>query len=626
MSDGYLGLSPNNTLWTSAPGPFSRLHLHDGLTGVLQAGYRPWMDNGITFTTNFDHMYIGHKVEPGEDQTAAVIQWSDNELAPAGPDVLKFIFTSNYTGASGLNSMDGREIARMHPTGWLGIGDWQAAGLQPDERLDVLTRTIRLREFSHPTWWRNDTYDRILVANPADGRVYWRDANTLGGDDCDWEVTPTADVVTAYDPTPQAGCPGELNQVGIGTAVPDAKLHVVKDFVTGPLEERGIYSELRTDNVWNRAVQAESNGVHDNVNIGVNGMAVNAARNWGVHGEAVSLSASQSGIGVFGQAQGNGLANNVIGMRATGSNAEYTYGAVGEAYTLSGGPYQEVTGVRGIAQANGNAVMCVGVYGMASGASGGNDWAGRFDGMVYGSGGVLLPSDEGLKGDVAAIEDAVTLLTSLDPRKYHYLVDEFPHLMLPTEESYGFLAQDLEAVLPNLVKDMAMPEVVDTNGVVLHPAMDIKTINYLGLVPILVAGFQEQQVQLTQQAARLDQLEQALALCCTNPYDGQQLQTPGDGGTEGRMLPDAGSERLLTIAPNPFTEQTTVSYTLERGGRAMLMVHGSDGKHLQILEEGTRSEGQYQYVWHTGHLAPGVYYVTLLLDGEPLVKRAVKVN
>ena len=58
----------------------------------------------------------------------------------------------------------------------------------------------------------------------------------------------------------------------------------------------------------------------------------------------------------------------------------------------------------------------------------------------------------------------------------------------------------------------------------------------------------------------------------------------------------------------------------------MLIVNGSDGKHLQVLEEAVRSEGQYQYVWHTAHLAPGIYYVTLLLDGEPMVKRAVKVR
>ncbi len=113
-SNGYLGLSPNNTLWTNGPGPFSRLHLHDGLGGILSSAYRSWMDNGITFTTNMDHMYIGHKVEPGEDQTSAVIQWGDNQFSPAGPDVLKFLFTTVYGGGNyGIGGLHGRSLGAL---------------------------------------------------------------------------------------------------------------------------------------------------------------------------------------------------------------------------------------------------------------------------------------------------------------------------------------------------------------------------------------------------------------------------------------------------------------------------------------------------------------------------------
>jgi hypothetical protein len=45
-----------------------------------------------------------------------------------------------------------------------------------------------------------------------------------------------------------------------------------------------------------------------------------------------------------------------------------------------------------------------------------------------------------------------------------------------------------------------------------------------------------------------------------------------------------------------------------------------------VLSEAQREAGEYQQVWSTEHLAPGVYHITLLLDGEPLVKRAVKVG
>jgi hypothetical protein len=65
-------------------------------------------------------------------------------------------------------------------------------------------------------------------------------------------------------------------------------------------------------------------------------------------------------------------------------------------------------------------------------------------------------------------------------------------------------------------------------------------------------------------------------------------------------------------------------YTLERAGRAQLLVNSGDGRHLRVLSEAQLEAGEYQHVWNTAHLAPGVYYVTLLLDGEPLAKRAVK--
>ena len=35
--------------------------------------------------------------------------------------------------------------------------------------------------------------------------------------------------------------------------------------------------------------------------------------------------------------------------------------------------------------------------------------------------------------------------------------------------------------------------------------------------------------------------------------------------------------------------------------------------------------GSYQLLWDTNALAPGMYYVTLLLDGQPMVEKAVKV-
>ena len=56
------------------------------------------------------------------------------------------------------------------------------------------------------------------------------------------------------------------------------------------------------------------------------------------------------------------------------------------------------------------------------------------------------------------------------------------------------------------------------------------------------------------------------------------------------------------------------------------MPNSADGKELRVLHEATLEKGDYQYEWNTAALAPGMYYVTLLVDGQPVVKKAVKVD
>ncbi|WKZ64998.1 MAG: hypothetical protein QY325_09505 [Flavobacteriales bacterium] len=74
-ASGYLGLCPTGTIWNGNPGPFSRLHLSDGTT-PQQGSHRPWMRNGVTFTGNRDHGYLGQKAN-GADNTDMVLHWSD---------------------------------------------------------------------------------------------------------------------------------------------------------------------------------------------------------------------------------------------------------------------------------------------------------------------------------------------------------------------------------------------------------------------------------------------------------------------------------------------------------------------------------------------------------------------
>ena len=173
--------------------------------------------------------------------------------------------------------------------------------------------------------------------------------------------------------------------------------------------------------------------------------------------------------------------------------------------------------------------------------------------------------------------------------------------------------------------DVTRPALMDSTGQVAQEALQFKAMNYIGLIPVLVSAMQAQN-------ARIDELEMQLASCCaTNddgargaPVTGSALGSSSTLNPEEQLTP--AQERLLRIAPNPFTDRTTLYCTLERAGRMQLIANSADGRDLKVLQEGQREAGEFQYEWSTENLAPGGYYITLLLDGEPVVKRAVKVG
>lgn len=125
--DGFLLLSGQPDAFTnvSSRAPFTRLHLIDEVTGLLnpvvyaqEHGFRPWQRNGITFTGNSDQSYIGHKYDVN-DNTDFVIQWSDNPNgSPWGTDRMKFVFTTQYSvGATkGAATTTGMEAIALAPT------------------------------------------------------------------------------------------------------------------------------------------------------------------------------------------------------------------------------------------------------------------------------------------------------------------------------------------------------------------------------------------------------------------------------------------------------------------------------------------------------------------------------
>ena len=162
-----------------------------------------------------------------------------------------------------------------------------------------------------------------------------------------------------------------------------------------------------------------------------------------IPGYAMPLTGTPSGIAAVGP--------NGIAAYGTGSNV-FTIGA--HAMSNSSNPYGNSFGLEAVAY-GGDTPR--GVYARASGGSSGNNWAAWFDGSTYATG-IYDGSDRMLKKNIEDYSGGLSKVMALKPKSYDMKVEELKNEMeLPKGRQIGLIAQDLQDVLPELVKDVKAP-------------------------------------------------------------------------------------------------------------------------------------------------------------------------
>jgi hypothetical protein len=71
-------------------------------------------------------------------------------------------------------------------------------------------------------------------------------------------------------------------------------------------------------------------------------------------------------------------------------------------------------------------------------------------------------------------------------------------MRLPEGKQIGLIAQDIEAVIPELVQETQFNAIEKQDGEHQPESVHIeyKSVNYIGLIPVLVSAIQEQQEQI----------------------------------------------------------------------------------------------------------------------------------
>jgi len=309
-----------------------------------------------------------------------------------------------------------------------------------------------------------------------------------------------------------------------------------------------------------------------------------------------------------------------IGAIAKSINPDYIFSIDGDVTDYHGclvrlsGFAPGMEGVR-VEQGKSNAYPFVAYYGSSI----------RFQvdgsGTVY-SNGVALTSDFSLKRNIEPIAGSLNKVMQLQGIRFDYnfpdddddslsLDDVFesakkrtPALtreifdQIQQEKSrkrMGVVAQDVEKVLPELVRTRE-------DG--------LKAVFYPEMVAVLIEAMKEQQLQI--EALQAEVLKSVVLRSATD-----ETETPKT------IDPIIAQCKLYQNAPNPFSQNTQIKYSVSEGvKKALLCIYDLQGSQIKQISITERGEGSQTI--SGSELSAGMYLYALIANGKEVdVKRMI---
>jgi hypothetical protein len=696
--------------------PLSLLHLGyqwpvNLQTQGIQGGFRDWMNIGTMYMEGTDNFYVGlrEKLGPALDPTGrtstviagqsddqdAVISWGDNSQTPIlSPNNLTFIFgsTRSQTLQGFQYTNYGREVARMIPEGFMGIGPVFFDNAQPQNLLHVNNSTtlqayVQISNAGNTGQTITDGFhlgitpgtgvgggiaelnqfedrDMMFFTNNTFRMVIKDNSNGFGRVGINTNIPGNRLTISSSTADPGAGnvaIPGgssgirTRNMTAVTPTIANPGLGVVSvdsmgDFIyvpggTGgalgnicgntqnpltadyeiPLNQHNFYfsgSQLNGDRVavgipCNTALLAKFNsllnqtyntsfitGNNAGYFLNVNGAA---AHNVGVKGEVTSGGGDNTG-GFFMCTSGSANSSN---------NGVYAQ-SFGSPNTNRGGFFRGLGGNDAI--------------GLTATAAGGANttYAGVFNGDVLINGVLTVnASDQNLKTNISTIPNAMQIISQLYPKQFYFDTLNTNGVQLSSKKQYGLIAQQTETLLPEVVSNTTKPAEYDQNGNLVHAPYTYKTMNYDAFIGILIAGIQEQKNTIDSMRTVLNTINNTLASCCS----GGTARSTGIGGNDPKALTminvnlsDVDVIVLNQNVPNPFAEQTTITYNVpEKYNFAQLVFKTVEGKIIRTVDITKKGRGQVNVF--ANDLSNGLYTYSLIVDGTTVdTKKMVKQN
>ncbi len=200
--------------------------------------------------------------------------------------------------------------------------------------------------------------------------------------------------------------------------------------------------------------------------------------------------------------------------------------------------------------------------------------------------GVAITSDSRLKKDILPMTNATEIIKQLKPVTYNYKTEEFKEFGLPRTFQYGFLAQEVEKVMPSAV---------------LESGTGYKAINYTMLIPVLTNALQDA-------LKKIDELDAKL-----NANNTQNRSILNLNNTENLDV----NNQFYQNKPNPFSDVSTISYNFTNDGQYQIVVSDLTGKRIKSFNNLQKS-GEV-IITKDDLPSAGIYLYTLISEkGEIL--------
>lgn len=676
--------------------PRSLLHLGYNTGGNSangsQDGWRSWMDIGMFVSNGTDNVYLGLKNQGSADRNDAVLSWGDNQGIPGtqqnlGPDNLLFVFTATQTGiatppASGQTGVEGM---RMTPTligvntgiGGNPITNPYFGNIEnPTQTLEVnspattasaISSGLRFTDLnSTVTPLATNPGTGVLAVNANGDVVYVKSDATQGIANAEngCSVNTNSKVVLGNDvgsTTSELLTSREIPMNGNNILFSKKGRIGIGDYFTAGAFLPASKFDVYTDNSSQIALKATSNLSLSTIQYQMNQIENNTtgsltSTTMYVHTGGTSLKQSKGidvkvntscgeNIGIYTIVT-EGLGSNHGAMFTAGSLnsvSDYNCGIDGRGLysnntniggTFRAGNPNQNYGINnyGIQAVSWGGENCYGIYATATGGTVEN-YAGYFAGDIYLSGQQLGPSDIMLKENISPLTSSTSILTQLSPKNFTFKTTEFPQMNLPTGNQFGLIAQDVEQILPELVKDVTQPAVLDSVGNIITPAVTFKSVKYESFIPILIQGVKEANVKNDSVVAilntridslqnvisnfntRMNQFENQLNDCCNNGHNGHHGGNKSSSNLTEVVLENSNTVLLEQNVPNPFAESTTINYYIPENIKyAQLLFSDNFGRIIKTVDIETSGAGTIKV--YASNLSQGTYTYSLVVDGK----------